>query len=525
MPLFWIGLSFTIGILSAWILNLPAVVWPFLAALSAVFALLELLIIPKHAHPLRRGKLFQVTFGLLVLAFAIGGWRFYSALPNSLSEKFPQGDTIEDAVAFGRIISDPDRRSRLVTATIRLERIATSRGNFPVSDLLALRMPARFHLEYGDELTLIGDIEPVLDAGEKQSISYTASQGIVWQMDFPEVEITAYDQGSRVVDWIYHMRERAYENIFSWMPFPENALLSGILLGIDWNIPKLLTEAYRATNTIHIIAISGFNIAVIAGMIMRLFRRILPTYWDGAFASIVIVIYTIMVGADPAVTRAAVMGIIAIPAYFIGRRVIGINLLTAAAAFMLVFNPLLLWNISFQLSYLATLGMMTLADPLNTWIKKTLNNLSSERTADLADPVVLLISSTLAAQFAVLPVLYRLDQTLKPLSLPANLLILPLQPPLMIIGGLAVLTGFHFPSLGALLAKAAWLLAALSNRIAMRMSLYPRSQYNLPEWVWVPAASVVFAVITWMSIRQIRGLDQPIGDGEAESFPVDQSAG
>ena len=121
--------------------------------------------------------------------------------------------------------------------------------------------------------------------------------------------------------------------------------------------------------------------------------------------------------------------------------------------------------------------------------------------------------------------LYRLDQTLKPLSLPANLLILPLQPPLMIIGGLTVLTGFNFPFLGALLAKVAWLFASLSNRIAVRMNLYPRSQYYLPEWAWMPAAAVVFAVMTWMSIRQIRGLDQPIWNGEAEAFPVDQSAG
>ena len=109
------------------------------------------------------------------------------------------------------------------------------------------------------------------------------------------------------------------------MPYPENALLSGILLGIDWNMPDLLTEAYRATNTLHIIVISGFNIAVIAGLVTRLFRRILPAYWDSAFAAAAIVIYTIMVGADPAVTRAAAMGIIAIPAYYIGRRAIGIR--------------------------------------------------------------------------------------------------------------------------------------------------------------------------------------------------------
>ena len=130
------------------------------------------------------------------------------------------------------------------------------------------------------------------------------------------------------------------------------------------NIPGYLEDAYRTTGTVHIIAISGFNIALITGLVIRLFRRIFKPVWAGILAISAILFYTLLVGAEPSVVRAAIMGSLSIPAYYIGRRIIGINSLTFAAAVMLLLNPLLLWDLGFQLSYLATLGLMVLADPV-----------------------------------------------------------------------------------------------------------------------------------------------------------------
>ena len=192
---------------------------------------------------------------------------------------------------------------------------------------------------------------------------------------------------------------------------------------------------------------------------------------------------------------------------------------------MLAFNPLLLWNTSFQLSFLATLGLMVLADPLNNWILDIISKWRTEKAAEFVSPVILILSSTIAAQFTVLPVLYRFDPSLKIFSLIANLIILPLQPPLMIVGGLAILFGFFIPSIGALLVKIAWPFAALSNRVAIRMSMYPGAKFRLPDWVWVPAVVLVGVVITWMSIREIRGLNQPKNNQLEDTDWINQSAG
>jgi len=508
MPLFWLGICFIVGIFSGTLFLQPENIRVFLLISSSAAGLAELFLVQKKNHPLRRIVLFQVPFSFLVLAFLLGNWSCQNTFPVSFSSENHSVDTINDAIVTGMVISDPVETNRWVTATLRLEQIIIENTSFSSQEKLSLFLPAAYHLEYGDVLLLVGDLEPALDADTGLTNSYLASKGILWSMDFPMVEILAFDQGSRIMDSIYALRTRAYENILDWFPFPESVLLSGILLGIDWNFPDFLEEAYRTTGTIHIIAISGFNIALVTGLVTRLFRKILPNYWDGVLAAAAVVFYTILVGADPTVTRAAIMGIIAIPAYYIGRRIIGVNLLTITAAIMLAFNPLLLWNTSFQLSFLATLGLMVIADPLNNLIANFISKWSSDKLAEFASPVILIISSTIAAQFAVLPVLYHFDPSLKLFSLLANLFILPLQPPLMIFGGLAILLGLFIPTIGAIVAKIAWPFAALSNRVAVRMSLYHGAKFGLPEWVWIPAAVIVGIVITWMSVREICGLNR-----------------
>lgn len=509
MPLFWLGLCFTAGILAGVWLHLPEHIWLVLLAMSALFTLAEFFHFRSKNHPLLHRKLFQVSFGLLAFAFLLGAWRFQCALPDPLSSEISHQARSGNANAQGIVVSDPQATAQSVTAVVQLKRITIGQKTYPIHDKLHLRMPSGFHLEYGDALRMQGKLNPVLQAGQSPTRSYLATQGITWRIDYPEVKIVADDQGSSIYQWIYALRAKAQRNLYNWMPFPESALLSGILLGIDWNIPDFLRKSYRATGTLHIIAISGYNIALLTNLVSRFFRRIIPSYWNAFLAGIVIAFYTILVGADPAVTRAAVMGLLALPAYWIGRRVIGINLLTIAAACMLMGNPLLLWNISFQLSFLATLGLMTLADPLASGMQTTFSKFASEKTVDFYNPLLLLVTSTLAAQFAVSPVVLQLDPALQLFSLPANLIILSLQPLLMALGGLTLLVGLILPPAGALLARLAWLLAALSNRVAVRMSLYPAAEVCMPDWAWIPAGVLVFALISWMSIRQIMNLGGP----------------
>jgi competence protein ComEC len=280
-------------------------------------------------------------------------------------------------------------------------------------------------------------------------------------------------------------------------------------LGIDWLIPRYLEDAYRATGTVHIIAISGFNITLIAWQIIHMFRRFFRPVAASVLAILSIIFYTFLVGAEPAVVRAAVMGSLAIPAYFLGRRLIGIHSLTIAAAIMLAFNPFLLWDVGFQLSFLATLGLMVLADPLIRFLTQRISSKWGEVKARNVQPLLILVIPTLAAQFAVSPVLFNLDRSILLYSLPANLLILPLQPLLMTLSGLGVLIGLLIPPIGGEVIMLARPIAAFCNQAAIRIGLLPGAVIPAPvssQWI---SLIIVASALAIASILQIKGLGKP----------------
>ncbi len=509
MPLLWLGLSFVTGIsLSSALLQLSNI-WrySFLVALLVLF--LEYQLIPKEKHSLKTNRIFKLPVGLLLIAFSLGAWRFQASQPNFTSEDLAYYQPVDDARIRGVIISYPQISQTSSTAIIRANEITINGQWRKIEGKLELRLPPGFHLAYGDRLLLEGGLDSTVSKNSAVYSSYLARRYIYTRMAYPQVKLLETDNGNPLTESIYQIRTRARELLNTYLPARESSLLSGILLGIDWLIPRYLEDAYRATGTVHIIAISGFNITLIAWQIIHLFRRFFRPVSAAVLAILAISFYTFLVGADPAVVRAAVMGSLAIPAYFLGRRLIGIHSLTFAAAVMLAFNPFLLWDVGFQLSFLATLGLMVLADPLIGFLTVRILKRWGEIKARNFQPLLILVIPTLAAQFAVSPVLFHLDRSILPYSLPANLMILPLQPLLMTISGLGVLIGLLSPPLGGLVLMLARPIAAFCNQAAMRIGMLPSAVLPAPassQWI---SLIIVAIVLVFASILQIRGIGKP----------------
>lgn len=502
------------GIFLSAALPLGAPAWALALIISASLTAIEIKAIPRSSHPLRSKTLFRLPAGLLLAALAFGGWRFQAAIPDfepgSLAYYQPADNVIIKAI----IISYPENSASATTAILQANEILVNNEPGTVNGKLELRLPAGFHLSYGDQLRLTGKLGSAIPKSGKIHDSYLGRRGVYSRMAYPQIETFAQGNGSAIMRRIYQIRAQAYHFLRENLPYQEAALLSGILLGIDWTMPRFLEDAYRATGTVHIIAISGFNITLIAWQIIHLFRRFLRPTPAALLAIAAITAYTVLVGAEPAVLRAAVMGSLAIPAYFLGRRVIGIHSLVLAATVMLLFNPFLLWDIGFQLSFLATTGLMVMADPLINLAADLVRRKFGEEKANRLQPLMLILIPTLAAQFAVSPVLFRLDAAIHPYALPANLLILPLQPLLMITSGLSVLAGLIFPALGAALIKLAWPMASFCNQMAIRIGLLPASVLPAPpssQWVALTAVGIV---LTAASVLQIRQISRPPDDEE-----------
>jgi competence protein ComEC len=246
------------------------------------------------------------------------------------------------------------------------------------------------------------------------------------------------------------------------------------------------------------------NITILAALFAMIFGRLLGR-WRGAMAAVVaIAIYTVLVGADAAVVRAAIMGGLSLFAAQIGRRQDGLNTLAFVAALMALFNPYVLWDVGFQLSFAATLGLLLYAEPLTQAFVRFTSRRTSQSTAErLAGPFGEYFLFTLAAQVTTLAVIVYHFRRLSLTSLIANPVILPAQPAVMILGGLAVILGMAWLPLGQVAAYLAWPFVVFTIRAVEFLSRIPGGVYTLGEVAlyWVVLFYAVLILLTFGGSR------------------------
>ena len=249
-------------------------------------------------------------------------------------------------------------------------------------------------------------------------------------------------------------------------------------------------EAFSATGTAHIIAISGFNISIIAGLFSRLARRLVGKQRAMPVAIAGIIVYTILVGASAAVVRAAIMGCLYVIATHYGRQTDALTSLIAAAVLMTLINPQTLWDIGFQLSFAATLGLIVYTPPLQSWFERLLSKAlppgTAKRVVEVLNEALIV---TLAAQITTMPIIVYHFRQLSLVTLLSNFLVLPAQPGVMLWGGLATIAGLIWLPLGQALGWVAWLFLTYTIRAVEITASVPYASLNLgrvsPGLVWL----------------------------------------
>ncbi len=259
------------------------------------------------------------------------------------------------------------------------------------------------------------------------------------------------------------------------IPEPESGLVLGLIVGGDGRLSKGVQDEFSRTGLSHIVAVSGYNVSIIAVICINtliffgLYRQ--QAFWG---ALIGIVFFTLLVGAPASAVRAAVMVSVALLATRMGRVGNPINGILFAAAGMLCINPLLLrYDIGFQLSFAATLGIF-LVTPFA---------LLSLRAGDI-------VATTLAAELFVLPIILFHFHALPALSLVVNVLVLPLVPLAMICGVFAFCFGGILPSLAAVFGFPAFLVSRAILEIIHFFASQPFASVSV-------ASFGVGAVILW----------------------------
>jgi competence protein ComEC len=518
MPLLWLSLAFLAGIILARAAALPALFWACLSGgLLLVWAVIRWFIRIPKIQPVvehwKQRRSFQrlrqvlvkvpVPTALLLAALFAGAARYELAQPKFAPDALAwYNDREEISTLEGVLINPPDERDAYTNLRIAVDRLRLADGEafIPVQGTLLARVPPGGEWQYGDLISLAGRLEtPPAEEGFSYR-DYLSRQGIYTIIQPVQVSPLSQNQGNPFKAVVYRLKEHLLKTVYRTFPDPEASLLAGILLGVESGIPQDVQAAFQATGTTHVIAISGFNIAILAGLFTLLFSRLVGRWRGALLAAVGIAFYTILVGAGASVVRAAVMGWFSLLAVQIGRRQNGLNSLGIVAGVMALFNPNILWDVGFQLSFMATLGLVLYADPIQAaferlaarWLPAPL----VERVGKLVGETVLL---TLAAQALVLPVIVYHFQRLSLTMLLANPLILPVQPAVMVLGGLAVLAGAIFQPLGQVMAYLAWPFLAYTIRVVEGLAALPGGELSLGN---VSLGAVLFFT-AWFSCSPI----------------------
>jgi competence protein ComEC len=486
VTLFWFGIAWLSGIAFSASTDLLGWQWLILAGGSLGGAIAS-----------RRQAFFRTLFQLL-LFLTLGAARFQLSHPSLGQENISwYNDSGAYASIRGVVVDSPDIRDAYIGLRVEVEKIRFSieEAYRPVEGLILARSSRFLDWDYGDEVLVQGYLETPPEFETFSYRDYLARQGIYSLISNASVKRLSSGHGSPITRLIYALRRRALTTIQALFPDPEASLLAGILVGMESAIPDDVQEAFNNTGTTHIIAISGFNITIIAAIFMSLFRRLVGARWGIPIAALGIAFYTVFVGADAAVVRAAIMGSLTLLARLLGRRTHGLAALSAAAILMTVFNPDVLWDVGFQLSFAATLGLILYSPPLEeAFIRFVSRWMEEEQARRLAGPVSEFVLFTLAAQVTTVPLMAYYFQRLPPSSLLANPIILPVQPPLMITGGIATLVGMLWLPLGRPLAWVAWIFPAFTIRAVTFFAELPLSVIVLGN-LTVPVIAAFYALL------------------------------
>ena len=524
LPFFWLALFTSGGILLADAVELPVWIWASGFFLSLTLWVLALTLPDSLSltHQLRQWTRSNQKLPGMVLAgfFFLGAWRFSALQPLITPAHAAFYNDRGTVQLVARVIQPPDPRDSHTNLTVEVESLTPLNGGSralfepeEVSGKVLLQVQPGRKWRFGDRLQVTGQLQTPFEAAEFSYRDYLARKGILSTMFFSRVDWSESAQNPSFRNFIYNLRDSGYEVLQKLFPSPESDLLAGILLGIDQGLSPELQAAFQKTGTSHIIAISGFNFAILAGLFSAIFTRFLGHKWGAILSIGAITGYTILVGASPAVVRAAFMGGLGVLGGMFGRRQNGLNSLGMACLVMVLLDPNLPWDLGFQLSVAATLGLVLFGQPLeNKFLQTAERWLSKEQSQSLLAPVSEIFLFSIAAQVMTIPIIAYQFGGISWLALLANPLILPPQSLVMVLGGLALLAGLVTPGLGQIFAVLALPFVRYTIRMVITLSRLSSGDWTLPKFhiAWLILFYTILFVLTLLPPIQRTALRRKI---------------
>lgn len=429
------------------------------------------------------------ALAMIFASAAFGIWR-YNAL-DTCTTHFAESEKEISARVY--VADEPDIRESYTRLTFEIidgtsacpsrERILAYVDHYPI-------------YRYGDVLTLSGEIAfpESFEADDTGRIfdypAYLKKSGIAYQMFRPEIEKVGEGEGNVIVGFLFDIKHALLESMGRVLPEPEASFAGGLIVGAKESLGEKLLEKFRVTGVMHIVVLSGYNITIVAEAILAVFSSLSPAL-ASLFGSLGIILFALLTGAGATVVRASFMALLVILARRVGRGYDITRALYVAAFFMTVHNPfILVFDPSFQLSFLATFGLIMVAPLVEPYLSRVPETWGLREIA----------TATITTQIFVLPFILYLMGDLSLVAIPVNLGVLSAVPAAMFFGFIAALGGLIHPLFGTLLAVPAFGLLAYMLGVVNIFGNLPFAALHIPAFpFWIVVC--VYALYAILIIR------------------------
>ncbi len=421
-----------------------------------------------------------ILVGLVGVITLVRLFLFSTTLPNIFKDNFDK-----KVIVSGKVVSPVVESEYTFSFNVRPDN-----QNF----LVLVRTYENPKVFFGDKIKLSGKLEKPepfeTDNGrefaydtylESQNILAIISGSKISKIDRPKYSIKRF---------LFSFQNNFKNSINKLLYGNESALANGILLGDKTGFDKKIKDDFVRTGTIHIVALSGYNITIVAESITSVLRQIF-SFNVSIFGGIIgIIFFVIMTGGSATAVRAGIMAIIVLIAKYTGRTNIALRTLVIAGLIMILIEPKVIFNISFQLSFLATFGVIVIAPKIIKYLF----------FITLRFGIRELLATTLGATLMVLPLIIFSTGIVSVFSIPINILIIPLIPLAMLLSFLVGVFGLIYLPLAIPFSVILEYLLFLILKIISFVSSVSTSVMYIPEFsIWF--LIFIYTLIFYFSLK------------------------
>lgn len=419
---------------------------------------------------------------IVLILIAIVRFLFFLPMPPSY-----EGAVGKAVILEGVVVNAPDIR-------LNSQRITINPKN-QESNILAIT-PLNIDVSYGDRV----EVKGVLDTPENfqtssgkefNYIKYLSNQDIYFIIKNAEVRIISHGNRSKLISLLYSFRDSFMRNISDVINPPNSDLANGLVLGARGGFDNKMRDEFISTGTIHIVALSGYNVTIVAEGVMRVLGLIFSQTISIIFGIVIIILFILLAGASSTAIRAGIMAVIALFARVTGRTYDAGRALVVAGLLMVVYDPRTLTDMSFQLSFIATFGVLFVTPKVINWIEFIPMRFGLRE----------LVATTLGATIAVLPLLLYSTGILSIVSLPANILILPFIPITMLFVFITGVLGFISTVLSLPFAHLAHLLLSYILGMIHFFASLPFASVTIPYFPLIITIAL-YGLIAWRVFKK-----------------------